>query len=309
MSDRDQLSTARAVLPADVSPQDRIVFAPDVPLRHVTVDGTDIAYRVWEGNAPDRPGLLFVHGFRAHARWWDHIIPFFMGEYRIATIDLGGCGDSQWRKHYTLAGFAREILAVIHAAKLTPATVVAHSFGGSPTAYACAEEPDAIKRAVIIDSRMFLREIPRPQPHEIAHLKFEKKSYPDLPSLLMRYRLLPTSGPVAQELLNYIARHSTFKSDTGWSWKFDPVFHPELPDDPNRVIPPGITTPIDYIYGEQSDVVSPALVDIMAKSLPTCGKPIVIPHSNHHVLLEQPDSLTVALRALFSRDVSTGTAR
>lgn len=273
----------------------------DAPARVVQVDGTAISYRLWNEAPADAPALLFLHGFRAHSRWWDHIVPFFQDQYRVATLDFSGLGDSGWRSRYTMRGFAREILAVIADAGLAPVTIIAHSFGGSPAAYASAFEPQAIRHAIIIDTRMILGGVPDPQPIELQAFNASKRVYKDLDEVRGRYRLIPSSGAVDADILDHIARHSARPHRDGWTWKFDPSFDPQLTDDPDRLVPPDLPLPIDYMYGDRSGVVTPALADLMTALLPSCRAPIVIPHSDHHVLLEQPVALVAVLRALLMR--------
>ncbi|ARR54992.1 alpha/beta hydrolase [Rhizorhabdus wittichii DC-6] len=273
----------------------------DAPARSVMVDGVPISYRLWDDAPAGAPTLLFLHGFRAHSRWWDHIVPFFRDGYRVATMDFSGLGDSGWRDRYTMRGFAREILAVIADAGLAPVTVVAHSFGGSPAAFASMIDPGAIRHAVIIDTRMILAGVPDPQPIELQAFNASKRIYKDMDEVRGRYRLIPSSGAVDAGILDHIVRHSAREDRGGWTWKFDPSFDPQLTDDPDRLVPPGVAMPIDYIYGDRSGVITPELAELIVSLLPNCRAPIVIPHSDHHVLLEQPVALVAVVRALLMR--------
>ena len=61
-------------------------------------------------------------------------------------------GRSEWRERYAIATFAKEALTAIEVAGLAasgaPPVIVAHSFGGFPTLYVCAEHPEAIGGAI-----------------------------------------------------------------------------------------------------------------------------------------------------------------
>lgn len=275
----------------------------DAPTREVVVDGVPIRYRLWDSAPAQAPALLFLHGFRAHSRWWDHIVPFFTDHYRVATMDFGGLGDSGWRDRYTMRSFAREVLAVIADAGLAPVTIVAHSFGGSPAASASLLEPGAIRRAIIIDTRMILDGVPDPQSIELRafNANAQKRIYKDLDEVRGRYRLIPSSGTVDQDIIDHIALHSARQVEEGWTWKFDPSFDPQISDDPDRLVPRGVSVPVDYIYGDRSGVVTPALAELIVSLMSNCGAPIEIPNSDHHVLLEQPVALIAVLRALIAR--------
>src|SRR5690606_34053472 len=45
----------------------------------VSSAGGHLDARVW--GEPGKPGLLFLHGFIAHADWWSFIAPFFAQDY------------------------------------------------------------------------------------------------------------------------------------------------------------------------------------------------------------------------------------
>jgi pimeloyl-ACP methyl ester carboxylesterase len=281
----------------------------DAPERTVEVERATIRYRLWDDAPAHAPSLLFLHGFRAHSHWWDHIIPYFQERYRIAAMDFSGLGNSGWRTQYTMRNFAREVIAVVEAAELTPVKIIAHSFGGSPAAFASALRPDLFDHIIMIDSRMILDGMPEPEQHELTAFSPGRRIYPDLDVLRARYRLIPSAGHVRPELIDHIARLSARPVDDGWTWKFDETFDPQLTADFDRTVPPGGSARMDYIYGEQSDVVTPELAERIVALLPGCSAPIAIPESNHHVLLEQPLALVAVLRALLAQPSTAHEAR
>src|SRR5690606_18117752 len=87
----------------------REALAAPFESRTLNVDGTDIHYLRWGNDDPARPGLLFVHGNGAHAHWFHFVAPLLTEYYNVASMDLGGMGDSGWRLSYTRESFAREI--------------------------------------------------------------------------------------------------------------------------------------------------------------------------------------------------------
>ena len=56
------------------------------------LDGIRINYLVWGDES--KPGLFLIHGYSAHAHWWDFIAPSFLENYCVVAIDLSGMGDS-----------------------------------------------------------------------------------------------------------------------------------------------------------------------------------------------------------------------
>lgn len=268
----------------------------------VSVDGRRIHYQQYNSGDVAKPVLLFVHGMWAHLHWWDHIVPFFLDRFRVLAMDLGGMGDSEARQDYTPHGFAEEIIAVLEDTGTAPATVVAHSFGATPTVFACGLRPDLIARAVIVDSRLNIPTAPTAVPDKSDQLT-SKRVYKDPAEAVSRYRLIPPGGTVPPDILRHVASHGLKQVSGGWVWKFDLAIDPQLFHLPPGVIPPGIMTPIDYIFGENSRSVSRSHAVAIGEYLSNCGLPVGLPGAGHHIMLEQPELLVAALRGVLSRPV------
>jgi pimeloyl-ACP methyl ester carboxylesterase len=271
----------------------RATAAP-VESRYTEVDGTPIHYLSWNAADTDKPALLFAHGFRAHARWWSFIAPFFLSRFRIVSIDFAGMGDSGNRGEYTPLGFVHDIVGVLDHAGFAKATLVGHSFGGGRVARACAEVPERIARAVIIDSHMRLTEEKRStRPFEIG----PRRVYATYEVARSRFRLVPPENRAAPYVLDYVARHSLKEVEGGWSWKFDEQLIPKHDDAKAADILASIKVPVTFIYGDASAIVSRQHAHEIVRHIPNARGPIAIPQSHHHVLLDQPLSLVSALRA------------
>src|SRR5215469_10262550 len=98
--------------PAPAWFKEALASEPEVNL--VPVSGARIELLTWGERG--KPGLIFVHGNSAHARWWSFIAPFFAEDYRVAALSLSGMGGSDWREAYGFDLFAEEIYACGQAA-------------------------------------------------------------------------------------------------------------------------------------------------------------------------------------------------
>ena len=278
-------------------PPEWFTRAVAVPCASNYVDdaGTVIHYLSWNAHETHKPGLLFAHGFRAHARWWSFIAPFFMERFRVAALDFSGMGDSGGRTEYTDDNYSRDMLAVMEHAGFERPAIVGHSFGGGRTLHACANHPHRIGRAIIIDSFVQLNDgEPKIRPSELR----QKKIYPTYEAARARFRLVPAQSRAANYIVNYVAEHSIKRVDEGWSWKFDDT-RPRLRVQRNlSSMLAAIETPAAYVYGDDSGIVSHEDARRIVSLIPNCRGPIAIPESHHHVLLDQPLSLVSALRAL-----------
>jgi pimeloyl-ACP methyl ester carboxylesterase len=274
-------------------------IAQPVESRFVELDGAAVHYLSWNASDTQKPGLLFAHGFRAHARWWSFIAPFFLSRFRVAAIDFPGMGDSAARKEYESLDFPRSLAAVLEHSGFGRSTLVGHSFGGSQVARASYEFPDMVERAVIIDSYIPVRGIGGRKPPPLEPRA--KNVYATYETARARFRLVPEQNAAAPHVLDYIARHSMHEVAGGWSWKFDEKFVPRHREqDFARLasVVPLIQCPVTYIYGDQSIVVSRELAQGIVKNLKHGHGPIAVPQAHHHVLLDQPLSLVAALKAV-----------
>jgi pimeloyl-ACP methyl ester carboxylesterase len=272
------------------------VIAVSSESHFVDVDGASIHYLSWNAHEVTKPGLLFAHGFRAHARWWSFIAPFLMDRYRVYALDFAGMGDSGSRAEYSSTSFSRDIMGVLDHAGVSQPVLVGHSFGGGRVLRACFDNPGRIRRLVIIDSHVHLADESRPRSGAME-LK-PKRMYATYEQARARFRLVPPQNRAAPYILDYVGHHSLKPVDGGWTWKFDEKMMPRWDAPGAKEVLEGIDVPVALIYGDDSAVVSRQHAQNVARHLRHLTGPIEIPASHHHVLLDQPLSLVSALRAL-----------
>jgi pimeloyl-ACP methyl ester carboxylesterase len=262
--------------------------------QHVALsDAVDIHYRCWNAADSQKPPLLFVHGYRGHSHWWDFIAPFFKDPFRVFALDLSGMGDSGHRSRYTSSSHRGDITAVLRAIGTTAAVVVGHSYGGGRTLAACAEEPQLIERAVILDSSVIR---PEDQAGDVAPKPRRLTPYPDYDSARARFRLVP-SQPAEDYAVEHVARHSLKSVVGGWTWKFDP----DLTNEPGiSGVLARVEVPVDVVIGEKSEVISEEGAQRIVAALHRGRGPIVIPEAGHHLMLDQPLATISVLRALLA---------
>lgn len=268
--------------------------------RHVQAAGTSLHYLEWSG-PPGAPPLLLLHGYLAHAHWWDFVAPWLAQHYRVIALDFGGMGDSGCRAEYSYAHFHAEIAAIVESTGIAGCAAIGHSFGGRALLYACHARPELFSRAIVVDSRLGS---PADPVRGFDQEWRPKKRYDDDASILQRFVLQPVE-PAPAVALDHMARMSIRQEDDGWTWKFDEnvtrLFQ-QRGDDPRAIDDvaqlAGLTTPVDFVYGELSRVVTPARAALLPNCLPYVRSVTCIPASYHHVPVSQPIALVAALRAL-----------
>ncbi len=266
--------------------------------------GARISYRRW-GRA-DAPGLLFVHGKGAHEHWWDFIAPFFAADWNVAALSFSGMGSSDWREAYSLETFAGELLAVCEAAGMLAGGrrpfVVAHSFGGFVAAVAAARSGQMLSGAIILDCPL------RPPPRDWVQEETRERvmvspAYPDLETILGRFRLAPPQECPNDFILDHVARYSVkpverADGQPAWTWKFDPHIWPRM--DLSGIGGDPIADArcrISLMRGELSTLVTPQLHASALSRAPKGTVSATIPQAAHHVMLDQPLATVAAINA------------
>lgn len=128
-------------------------------LRHVTLHGHDVKYRLAE-HADDAPTILLVHGVAGGSRAWRDVMPALAGDYTVLAPDLLGHGESAKPVgDYSLGAHAsglRDLLAVLD---LGPVSVVGHSLGGGVAMQLAYQHPELVERLVLVGSGGLGREV------------------------------------------------------------------------------------------------------------------------------------------------------
>lgn len=261
----------------------------------VDVDGAPIACRGWNLDATHLPGIVLVHGFRAHAHWWDHIAPSFADRYRVVALSLSGMGDSGRRERYSRGQFARDILGVAAACGFSPMTIIAHSFGSMGALLAAKRAPEQVQRLIMIDAGIQTDEEPD---HQIP--VFATRVYPTRDEVLGRFRLLPQGAFPDPAIRDYVGQHSVKPVEGGWTWKFDEALPVSMNQDVFRDEMRDIPVPVDIVLGELTSIMTPPRLAAALVMCPQAGLPVVVPASEHHVMIEQPIALISALRGLLA---------
>lgn len=259
--------------------------------------GNELHYLEWSGPR-DAPALLLLHGFLAHAHWWDFVAPWLAESHRVIALDFGGMGDSGHRGSYALTDFQAEIAAVIAHTGIAGCTAVGHSFGGRALLHACARHPGLVGHAIIVDSRLVTPDDPM---RDFGEWR-PKKRYANEADILSRFVLRPEE-PCPPGAMSHMARASATRDGDAWMWKFDEqitrMFATGVPGPSDDIAElRDLPIPVDLVYGELSRVVDARRAALLTGSVPHGRVPLVLPCGYHHLPVSQPQPLLAALRAL-----------
>jgi pimeloyl-ACP methyl ester carboxylesterase len=264
----------------------------------VTVDGARIEFLTW--GELGAPGLLLVHGNRAHARWWGPVAPLLaQAGFRVASMSFSGHGGSSWRDAYHVDQLATEMFAVAAAAGLQENSagyfIAAHSFGGGPTILATEVAEPALAGILVVDTGLMQNELKMPDDYSR-----KLRSYGSLTEGLARFRLAPPQPCENLYLLDFVGRNALVEENGAWRWCFDPNFLDRLGRRDTWAALAAPKRRMAIMYGELSTLVTgQRLEDVRLQAPP--GTPFIsIPQAGHHVMLDQPLALTAAINAVLA---------
>lgn len=266
---------------------------------YLEYEGARLELLVW--GPVGAPGILLLHGFRAHADWWSHLAPFLAQDHRVAALSFSGMGGSEWREAYSLELYAREALAAARAAGLFESearpVVIAHSLGGHVATLLAAEEGERFAGMVLVDVTLAPRP-PTPPPD------LERRTYPTAADAAARFRFTPAqaSDPHVTRWIADRAVAATVDATgaTTWSWRFDPMISGKLERPHAWLRLPDARCRLAFVRGSNSQLVTASLEVRQRQQAPQGSAFMSIPEAGHHVLADQPLPLIAALRTVLA---------
>ena len=123
-----------------------------------THDGCQLHYEDYGHGTP----LLLVHGLGSSTLDWESQIPVLSPLYRVIVIDLRGHGRSDKPdEHYSIAGFAEDVAALIEHLQLGTVHLVGISMGGMIGFQLGVDRPELLRSLTIVNSG------PEVKPHSL----------------------------------------------------------------------------------------------------------------------------------------------
>jgi len=116
------------------------------------LDLPDGELQVRERGPRDGSPIVLIHCFSCATDWWEGMLPTLEREHRVVAVDLLGHGGSEKPSSgYTPPNQAQVVSEALERLRVSNATVVGHSLGGSVTVALAQEHPQLVERVVIID--------------------------------------------------------------------------------------------------------------------------------------------------------------
>jgi pimeloyl-ACP methyl ester carboxylesterase len=210
----------------------------------------------------------------------------------VVALDLSGHGNSDPRPSYTYRGWASELVAVVEQVACEPAVLVCHSMGGRVGTVAAGMYHGAVSGLVLVDAIIPTHD------HEPMPLARPLQIYPDRATAVGRFRLRPGDASVDPSVLAELAEDSVRPVDGGWAWKFDPRAFAAREEELVNASIRSIACPVAVVQAELSAVTDLSLVDSLAALLGRSVEAVVVPGTDHHLMVDRPHEMAGVLQDL-----------
>lgn len=244
-------------------------------------DGTQIYYEV-SGDAGI--AVVFVHGWRGNARWWDAQRDALAGAYRVVALDLAGHGQSgPARMPGSAEAYAEDVVAVVRAVAAPRVVLVGHSMSGAYVLLAAAQLPE-VERVILVDTLKDVAVVPDRAQLDAMFAIYRADFAGAVANVLPRFLYAPETPAAVRERL--AGEFLAVSGDVAVAL-LEPLYRCDL-----QAAARGVTVPVRGIGSSVAPDTSAAnrayFADYTYRALAGCG---------HYPMLEVPDAFLAALRA------------
>jgi pimeloyl-ACP methyl ester carboxylesterase len=255
------------------------------------------------------PDLILIPGLASSRVTWKATAERLRGHYRLHLIQIAGFAGEPTRGNATgevLVPTAEAIDAYLVEQKLTPATLIGHSLGGTTSLYLAETHGNHLKKVLMVDALPFFggmqdpkatSDSVRPQAQKIIDATAASGAKPaTAESLEPQMRAMSKDAATRHMIAEWGA-----VSDRN-------VVAHAMYDDLTLDLRAGlaaIKTPIVLVYPDNTPLGAPA--GTMEKIYPalyapaSTVKPVLVANSLHFVMLDQPDAFNAALDAFLAQ--------
>lgn len=244
------------------------------------------------GSGPD---LVLIHGWGMHSGIWGGVIRDLALRYRVHAVDLPGYGASPACQPYDLDALARSVADVAP----NRAAVIGWSLGGLVAQRWALEQPDQVKRLMLVGSTPCF--VQRPDwPHGVAAevlQNFARELERDYAATLLRFLSLQArNGEHVRSVMKYL-RVALFARGVPAVDVLAAGLGILLDSDLRRSAS-ALSVPLYVLHGER-DALAPA--DAARWLAGTCGDAVlnVIPGCAHAPFLSHPETFLRAVTEFF----------
>jgi pimeloyl-ACP methyl ester carboxylesterase len=199
---------------------------------------------------------------------------------------------------YTYEFYVSDLAEVVDKLDLRNLILIGHSMGGMVSILFTATYPERVRALIVVDSSM------RMTPDRVERLRDvgnrPGSSYATREEFVQRYRLRPTGTTAAPEIVRHLAERGGRQLPDGrWIHKFDRNVYAQRNPIDSFLYWSRIRVPTLLVKGGRSDRITPELFAEVHARCPQVDL-VEVPHSDHHVFLDNPSGFEHAVKAFLA---------
>jgi len=278
-----------------------LAWAPDIPIRFVTVNGVQLRY-ITTG---DGPPLVLLHTLRTQLDMFQYVVPQLAQRHRVYALDYPGHGYSDIpRASYSAEYFVGMVAAFLEQLAIRDALVVGESIGGSIALVLAARQHPAVGRVVAVNPYDYDRGRGLRRASLLSNVLYGVNDVPVLGATVTRLRLYPIARAVLEGgverkgALSPALSRELYRvgNRPGHYQAFMALIHEWPSWERGRSEYGKISVPVLLLYGEH-DWSRPAEREADARAIP--GAELrVVPGAGHFLSLDAPDEIVRAVSDL-----------
>lgn len=250
------------------------------------------------------PDLVFIPGLSSSRATWKATAERLRGKYRLHLIQVAGFAGEPSRANAQgeiLVPTAEAIDAYLVQQKLSPATVIGHSLGGTMSLYLAETHPEHLKKVLIVDALPFFGGMQSPN----ATVESVKPGAAKMRDAMLASTAPVTKASLAPQMRGMSKDEASRDMITDWGLLSDrTAVARAMYEDLTLDLRPGLAavrTPILLLHPDNAPLGVPAgmMEKIYAAvyAPATTVKTQVVANSQHFIMLDQPAAFAAALDA------------
>ena len=280
------------------TPPERLAWAPDVPIRYVSVDGQRLRYLA----AGKGPPVVLLHTLRTQLDMFQKVVPELAREFTVYALDYPGHGWSDIpAADYTVELFVAAVAGFLDQLQLEDATLVGESIGGTIALLLAARHHPRVGRVVAVNPYDYDRGRGLRRSSPLANALLAVNDVPVLGGTVSRLRQFPISARIFE---GGVTRKESFPpgllremylvgNRRGHARAFASLVHHWPGWERARSEYGKIARPVFLLYGDH-DWSRPAEREADAAAIPG-ARMRVIPNAGHFLSLDAPEALVGAV--------------
>ena len=248
-------------------------------------NGINIHFARTGGN---RPPIILLHGLTGNGACWTEVARELEGDYDVIMPDARGHGSSREpATGYQYEDHANDVVGLIKALQLPPATLIGHSMGGMTAALVASQHPELLRCLILADPTFLSLDLQRQVRESDAadqHRRYLTMSFEEIAA---EARIKHPNR--SMESIELIARARLQTSIHAFE-----VLTPPNPD--YMQVVSAIKTPTLLVFGGPTGVVSPAVAAELQRINPRL-QVAQIPEAGHGLHYDHPGRFAAIVKS------------